>query len=112
MSAGAGGLRPWLAQRLSAAYLTGFVLFVAATLLSDPPDGLDAWGAWVRSTPMAVATALFFLALLVHAWVGVRNVVIDYVRPTGLRLGVLSVVIVGLLAQGLWVLRILFGGVA
>jgi succinate dehydrogenase hydrophobic anchor subunit len=40
----------------------------------------------------------------------VRDIVLDYVRPAGLRLAVLSVLALALVAQGLWVLRVLLGG--
>ena len=29
---------------------------------------------------------LFFAALLYHAWVGMRDILMDYVKPTGIRL--------------------------
>jgi len=52
--------------------------------------------------------ALFFAALLLHAWVGVRDVIIDYVRPFYLRFSLLMVVGGALLATLLWALRIIF----
>ena len=33
---------------------------------------------------MSLATAVFFVALLAHSWVGVRDVIMDYVHPVAL----------------------------
>ena len=35
---------------------------------------------------MRVATLLFVVSLAWHAWVGVRDILMDYVKPDGLRL--------------------------
>ncbi len=105
-----GGLRPWLLQRVTAVYLAGFSGYVGGRLALVPPETLADWSAWVRGPVMSVATALFFGALLLHAWVGVRDVVLDYVRQAGVRLGVLALLALALAAQGLWALRVLFGG--
>jgi succinate dehydrogenase / fumarate reductase membrane anchor subunit len=104
------GLRAWLVQRVTAVYLTGFTGYVAARLALAPPETLAEWSAWVRGPVMSTATALFFCALLLHAWVGVRDVVLDYVHHAGLRLGALALLALALAAQALWALRVLFGG--
>jgi succinate dehydrogenase / fumarate reductase membrane anchor subunit len=44
---------------------------------------------------------------LLHAWVGVRDVVLDYVHPLGLRLAVLGAAVAGLVFLGLWTALIL-----
>lgn len=110
MRGGLGGLRAWVLQRATALYLTAYLLFVGLRLMLSPPADAEAWRVWLTAPGMAVATAIFFLALLAHAWVGARDIAIDYVRPVGVRLAVLALVAVALLAQGLWVLRVLLGG--
>jgi succinate dehydrogenase / fumarate reductase membrane anchor subunit len=105
-----GGLKAWLAQRLTAAYLALYLIAMGVWVTVAPPPTVEAWRAWVLSTPVALATGLFFLALLLHAWVGVRDVVLDYVGPAWLRVAVLSAVLLALAAQALWVLGVLLGG--
>jgi succinate dehydrogenase / fumarate reductase, membrane anchor subunit len=34
---------------------------------------------------MRVATLLFAVSLAWHAWVGVRDILMDYIKPDGLR---------------------------
>ena len=101
------GLRAWLIQRLSAVYMLLFIIFVLCHFLLDPPRSYQAWAAWIRNPGVSIAVAVFFTALLLHAWVGVRDVILDYVHPLGVRVAMLALLGAGLAAIGLWVLQIL-----
>jgi succinate dehydrogenase / fumarate reductase membrane anchor subunit len=92
------GLRAWLLQRATALYLLGFIVYVALHILASPPASYDAWRSWVLSPGPRVAILLFFIAVALHAWVGLRDVAIDYIKPLGLRLSVLGVLVAGLAA--------------
>lgn len=85
------GLRAWTLQRVSALLLLGFALWFAGDLLVAPPGGYEEWRAMVARPAASAALAVFFAALLLHAWVGVRDVVLDYVHSLPLR----AVVLVG-----------------
>jgi succinate dehydrogenase / fumarate reductase membrane anchor subunit len=56
---------------------------------------------------VSVATGVFFCALLAHAWVGVRDVIMDYVRPVAARAPALVVLAAGLIVMAAWVAQIL-----
>lgn len=56
---------------------------------------------------MSLAILAFFAALLSHMWVGLRDVLLDYVKLAGLRHLLLGMVAAGLLATAVWVLLIL-----
>jgi succinate dehydrogenase / fumarate reductase membrane anchor subunit len=58
---------------------------------------------------MRYASVLFVAALLYHAWVGVRNIFMDYIKDTGMRLTLHVAVILALLAYGAWAVQILWG---
>ncbi len=105
---GANGLRPWLMQRLSAIYIAGFLLFILLNLASAPVIGFDAWRGWVASPLVNAAIALFFVALLVHAWVGTRDVLMDYVKTVALRFVLLTLFALVFLILLFWSLRVLF----
>lgn len=108
MSRRASGLRAWLWQRLSAVYLLGFTAYAAIRLGTCPPQSYDEWHAWMAAPFVALATALFFGALLIHAWVGVRDVIIDYVHALSARLALLALTALGLIGAGLWALKALY----
>lgn len=108
-----GGLKAWLVQRVSAVYLAGFLVYFLLYLLLAGPHSYAEWSAWMGSGAMSLATALFFVALLAHAWVGIRDVLLDYIKPFALRLSLLVLLALALLLMGLWVIKVLFmaGGV-
>ncbi|MEO9135079.1 MAG: succinate dehydrogenase, hydrophobic membrane anchor protein [Casimicrobiaceae bacterium] len=104
------GLRAWLVQRASAIYLLLFILFFIGHFLFDPPHDFGAWRAWVAQPWIGVAILSAFVALLLHAWVGLRDVMLDYIHPVGLRAPALALLGATLIAIGLWMLRLLAGG--
>jgi succinate dehydrogenase / fumarate reductase membrane anchor subunit len=57
---------------------------------------------------MRVATLLFFASLILHAWVGMRDILMDYIKPTGIRLGLEVGVILVLAVYAAWTAQILW----
>jgi succinate dehydrogenase / fumarate reductase, membrane anchor subunit len=102
------GLRDWLAQRITAAIMAVYTLIVAGVFLNGSPFTYAAWKDLFAQGWMRVATLLFAVSLAWHAWVGTRDILMDYVKPDGLRL-TLQVVTVLLLASYVgWTVQILW----
>ncbi|BAW80864.1 succinate dehydrogenase hydrophobic membrane anchor protein [Candidatus Nitrosoglobus terrae] len=102
------GLRAWLVQRVTAIVILGLLLlFFVFDLTESPFKTFEAWTAWVNSPLISIMIALFFGALLFHAWVGLRDIILDYVHTTVLRLFFYSLVAIGYSSVGFWVIRIL-----
>ncbi len=109
MTRRAQGLNGWLLQRLSAAWLGLYAIFFLALLLVSPPPDHAAWRGWMAEPPMAVATLVTLLLLLVHAWIGGRDIIQDYLHPLAARGVALSLLGLALLACGAWALLIVVG---
>lgn len=103
------GLAAWLMQRLTAVVMVAYTLLVAGILLWCPPGTFADWKGLFSGTFVRLATMLFFLALLYHAWVGVRDIIMDYVKPTGLRLTLQALVGTALVFYLVWSVSILWG---
>ena len=101
------GLPAWRVQRASAVYMLVFIAYLLAHFAFDPPDSFGSWRGWVASPGVSLATGAFFCALLAHAWVGVRDVILDYVRPVTARAPALAVLAAALIAIAAWVALIL-----
>lgn len=102
------GLRDWLAQRITAVVMAVYSLIVAIVLLSGQPISYAVWRDLFAQGWMRVATLVFAASLAWHAWVGMRDIFMDYVKPTGLRLA-LEVLTLVLLAVYLgWTVQILW----
>jgi succinate dehydrogenase / fumarate reductase membrane anchor subunit len=102
------GLRAWLVQRASAIYMLSFIAFALAHFFADPPHHYREWRAWITSPGVAIGTTLFFGALLAHAWVGLRDVILDYVHALAFRAALLWLLGIGLATTGVWVTRVLW----
>ncbi|NOZ54253.1 MAG: succinate dehydrogenase, hydrophobic membrane anchor protein [Gammaproteobacteria bacterium] len=105
------GLRAWVVQRFSAIYMAVFLLYIVISYMMRESTGFESWTAWVSNPINNVAVGLFFFALLLHAWVGCRDIVMDYVKPFSLRMLKLVALATILLAMGLWVLLVLLKAV-
>ncbi len=101
------GLRPWVIQRVSAVYIILFTLYVVYSLTTAGNIDFETWRGWLFAPLNTTLVGLFVIALLFHAWVGMRDVVLDYVHNIMLRIFVFGVLIGILLGSGLWVFRIL-----
>lgn len=102
------GLRAWLVQRVTAVYMLLFIVFFLAHFVVDPPHSYQAWHGWMMSSSVRIVTGVFFAALLAHAWVGLRDVILDYIHAIFFRVGLLVMLGLGLTALAVWVLRILW----
>lgn len=104
------GLAAWLVQRLSAVYMGLFVIAMGLALLLGPAVDYARWHALFSHPLIAITTTMFFLALLLHAWVGMRDVILDYAGGSAaMRLLLLSLLGAWLIALAIWVIRIMHG---
>ncbi len=102
------GLRDWLAQRITAAIMAVYSVIAVVVLFSSKPITYAVWRDLFAQGWMRVATLLFAASLAWHAWVGVRDILMDYIKPDGLRLS-LQVFTLILIASYLgWSIQILW----
>jgi succinate dehydrogenase / fumarate reductase membrane anchor subunit len=102
------GVRGWLVQRLSAVVMGVTMLFFLLALLAARPGDYATWKGLFSQGWVRVAALLFFLSLFSHAWVGMRDILMDYVKPTGVRLGLQLAVILALVAGAVWATSIVW----
>ena len=102
------GLSAWLVQRLSAVYMALFTAGAVGLFTVMPLDDYGAWVAVWERPVVSAATALFFVALLLHSWVGMRDVILDYASSSAaVRLTLLALLGAWLMILGFWMLEIL-----
>ena len=101
------GLRAWTIQRLSAIYMVLFAGYALISFLTRESNQYQQWMDWISHPANNIATGLFILSLLLHAWVGSRDIVLDYIKPFGFRMIKLTGLVLFLAAMGLWAFKIL-----
>ena len=103
------GLGDWLLQRLTAVVMVLYTAGFAACLLWHKPATHADWKALFAGGFVKLTTMFFLAALLYHAWVGMRDIVMDYVKPTGIRLTLHTLIGGVLIVYLLWAASILWG---
>lgn len=102
------GLRDWLAQRVTAGIMAVYTVILLVVLSGGAPLSYAVWMDLFAQGWMRVATLLFAASFAWHAWVGMRDILMDYVKPAGARL-TLEVMVLLLLAGYLgWTVQILW----
>ena len=102
------GLRDWLAQRITAVLMALFTLALLAQVLMPGALGYDRWAAIFSQQWMKLLTFVTILSLAYHAWVGMRDIWMDYIKPVGVRLALQVFTIVWLLGCAGWAIQVLW----
>lgn len=79
------GMRLWLSQRLTALVMATYIIGILILLAIIQPSGHAAWHAFFAPFWFRVVTLVFFVCLFMHAWLGVADVLKDYVFNKTLR---------------------------
>jgi len=103
------GLLDWLAQRITGVIIAFYLVVLgAAWLFAERPLTFDVWQGLFARGWMRVATLLFAVSVGWHAWIGLRDILMDYVKPAGVRLGLQVLVLLTVAAYLGWTIQILW----
>jgi succinate dehydrogenase / fumarate reductase membrane anchor subunit len=102
------GLRDWLSQRVTAVLMALYTLVLIAQVLFGAKLGYVRWSAIFSQQWMRFATFVVIIALAWHAWVGMRDIWMDYIKPVWLRLSLQVATIVWLVGCTGWAVQVLW----
>jgi succinate dehydrogenase / fumarate reductase membrane anchor subunit len=102
------GTRDWLAQRITAVIIALYSVIVLLLMQSKAPFTYEAWKGLFAQGWMRIATLLFAASLAWHAWVGTRDILMDYVKHDGLRLALQVLTVLLLAGYVSWAIEILW----
>ena len=102
------GLRDWLIQRVTAALMAVFTFLLLVQVLFGAKLGYERWSQIFSSQWMKVLTFVTIVSLAWHAWVGMRDVWMDYVKPVGVRLVLQVATIAWLVGCCGWAVQVLW----
>jgi succinate dehydrogenase / fumarate reductase membrane anchor subunit len=77
-------------------------------LFTSGEIGYDKWASIFSSQWMKSLTFAVIIALTYHVWVGMRDIWMDYIKPTAVRLVLQIFTIVWLLACAGWAIQVLW----
>lgn len=82
---GRNGVHEWLLIRASAIVICLYIIYLLGFILLADTLTYDVWRSFF-ATPMTKAfTLLTLFSILVHTWIGMWQVLTDYIKPLALR---------------------------
>ena len=103
------GMRDWLSQRVTACLMALFtIVLLVQVLFSKGPLGYESWAGIFAPQWMKVLTFVLLVSLGWHAWVGVRDIWMDYIKAAALRLVLQVATIVWLVGCMGWAVQVLW----
>jgi succinate dehydrogenase / fumarate reductase membrane anchor subunit len=106
---GAGyGLRDWLAQRVTGVVMAVYTVIMLINIFGGATASAEAWRATMSGGFMRFITFLFIISLSYHAWVGVRDIWMDYVKCAAMRLTLHVLTILTLVGVAGWATQIIW----
>jgi succinate dehydrogenase / fumarate reductase membrane anchor subunit len=102
------GLKDWVVQRATAIIMAIYSVIFFAVMVVAGPDSFAAWHGVFANGFMKFATFLFFVSLFYHAWIGIRDIWMDYIKPDGLRLLLMIATAAALVGYAGWAAQILW----
>ena len=102
------GMRDWLSQRVTAVLMALFTVLVIVQVLLPGEMGYDKWAGIFASQWMKVLSFVVIICLALHAWVGVRDILMDYVKNVGVKLALQVATLVWLVGCAGWAVLVLW----
>lgn len=107
------GVKDFIAQRVTAVVLVLYTIVLGIRMLMTPAFTYEGWVGMFRfhwfSLPVGQLLAtLAVLATAYHAWIGVRDIWMDYVKPAGTRLLLQVLTILWLIGAVVFAVQILW----
>lgn len=102
------GTRGFLIQRFTAVIMAIYTVAALVVIAMHRPVGYAGYKA-LFAGGFGLFTLLFLAALLYHAWIGVRDILIDYVKPMGLRLALQFIAATVLVFYFIWAAALFWG---
>jgi succinate dehydrogenase / fumarate reductase, membrane anchor subunit len=108
-SKGNDALQGWLAQRITATLMAVFTLVVLLQVIFNKgPMGYDKWAGIFVSQPMKLLTFVVILAMAWHVVLGMKEIYMDYIKPTALRLALRVFSVIWVVACAGWAIQVLW----
>ncbi len=103
------GWQDWLAQRVTAVIMVLFSIVFIGFFVVHGSVNYGQWKTLFSSQLFRVLALLFLFSVFYHAWIGIRDVLMDYIKPTGIRLTAQVAVLLFLISCAIWSVAILWG---
>lgn len=102
------GLKDWVIQRATAGIMIVCTAILLVALIICRPSSFIEWHAFMTNGVVRLTSLIFILGLCWHAWIGVRDIWLDYAKPMMLRLVLVILTATVLIGYAVWATQILW----
>ncbi|MFH1872253.1 MAG: succinate dehydrogenase, hydrophobic membrane anchor protein [Pseudomonadota bacterium] len=102
------GLKDWLAQRVTGVVMAVYTLIILAAALGGATASREAWQAFMANGFIRFISFLFVVSLCYHAWVGIRDIWMDYLNSAALRVILHVLTLLALIGYAGWAVQIIW----
>ncbi|MBV7535602.1 succinate dehydrogenase, hydrophobic membrane anchor protein [Duganella sp. sic0402] len=102
------GVKDWLVQRVTAVIMVAYTAILLLAFLTGQNFTYEGWAGLFAQQWFKLISAVTLIGLFYHAWVGMRDVWMDYVRAVGLRLFLQIATIAWLIGCAVWSIQIIW----
>lgn len=106
---GRNGIQDFILVRATAVIIALYVIYLIGFFATSGPLDYALWTDFFASTFTKVFTLLALFSVLIHAWIGMWQVLTDYVKAVALRLFLQLVIVVALLIYVIYGFVVVWG---
>lgn len=85
---GRNGIHDFILIRATAIILTFYTIYMVGFFTFGPDLSYETWTDFFGKLSTKVFTMLALMSILIHAWIGLWQVLTDYIKPAALRAGI------------------------
>ena len=106
---GRNGVHDYILVRASAIVITLYIIYMIGFFAVTGDLTYEVWSGFFASAFTKVFTLLTLISILIHAWIGMWQVLTDYVKPVAIRLGLQLLIVVALLVYVIYGFVVVWG---
>ena len=106
---GRNGVHDFILVRATAIVLTLYIVYMVGFFVITSDITWAVWTGFFSSAFTKVFTLLALFSILIHAWIGMWQVLTDYVKPLALRLMLQLVIVVALVVYVIYGFVVVWG---
>ncbi|EUL43157.1 succinate dehydrogenase hydrophobic membrane anchor subunit [Klebsiella aerogenes UCI 48] len=106
---GRNGVHDFILVRATAIVLTLYIIYMVGFFATSGEISWENWTGFFSSAFTKVFTLLALVSILIHAWIGMWQVLTDYVKPLAVRLVLQLIIVVALVAYVLYGFVVVWG---
>jgi succinate dehydrogenase / fumarate reductase membrane anchor subunit len=88
--------------------MAAYTMIMFASTLGGAAGSRESWQAFMANGFIRFITFLFIICLCYHAWVGVRDIWMDYVKPAAIRVTLHVLTLLALVGYAGWAVQIIW----